>query len=144
MMPLPSGRNVGQPTALPAPASVTRSRTFENVDLPSKSITDSTRWQVSRQAPVQVLSVHIAPSLSLLTKATWAPSGENAGVVPYVTIWLSDGDGTTMPVVVSSSLDAVPGVENTPCGRNGQLRCGGNPLSTPTAPPPLTPSSSRS
>src|SRR4051812_21462294 len=106
MTALPSGRNDGQATAASMPAFVTRSRKFENAGgeaLPSKSMIDRTREQAARQVALQTLeSMHVALRRSLLTNATCAPSGENAGVVAYWTSGLRDGDAMSAPVCVST------------------------------------------
>jgi len=44
-----------------------------------------------------------------------------------------------MPVMVSTNIDGVPGVEAIPCGRNGQFRLGGRPLTSPMVPSGVRP-----
>src|SRR5262245_43902076 len=143
MMALPSGKNDGHATAALGPVFVTRSRRFENKGgeaLPSKLMIERTREQAAMQVGLHILvSVQVGARRSPLTNATCAPSGENAGVVAYLTSGASDGVATSAPVLVSTSFDGVPGVEKIPWGRNGPLALGGSPLTSPRVPSGVRP-----
>src|SRR5882724_770089 len=104
MTPLPSGVNDGQAIAFgcagpgagcepPCAAgplvvvslSLRSVFRFENTDLPSKSMIESTR---------------VGTGASPLTNTTCLPSGENAGPCACFTSCVSDGEATGMPVDV--------------------------------------------
>jgi hypothetical protein len=56
-------------------------------------------------------SLHSAVTLSPLTSATCAPSGENDGVIAYVTLDVSVGAAIALPVLVSTNLVGKPALE---------------------------------